>query len=141
MLKINIFILCLVLLHLSAGDSEAAAHKYKLDSAITRALKVNPTLEEKIHALESAKMDIGVAQSYFWPRVSLVSNRNRLRNSGSFGTVDELSAKHFARIESKYFPVCRFFTHLNNLQRTMIEKDISLRNFAKLNLNLSPIYN
>lgn len=136
MLKINIFILCLVLLHLSAGDSEAAAHKYKLDSAITRALKVNPTLEEKIHALESAKMDIGVAQSYFWPRVSLVSNRNRLRNSGSFGTVDELSNTSTSRGLRASISLFAGFTHLNNLQRTMIEKDIAQEKFRQAELEL-----
>lgn len=47
--------------------------------------------------LEQAKMNIGVAQSYFWPRVSLVSSNNRLENSGAAGSTDDLSSRSWSR--------------------------------------------
>ena len=105
--------------------TQAAAREYTLGSAIERALRVNPTLEEKIHALESARMEIGVSQSAFWPRLSLVAGRNRLRNSGSYGSVDELSNTSTNSGLRATWSLFAGFAHLNNLQRARIEKDIS----------------
>ena len=103
----------------------ALAVSYTLDSAIARALKANPSIEEKIQALESARMDVGVAQSYFWPRVSLVANRNKLRNSGAYGSTDELSNTNRSHGLRATLSLFAGFSHLNNLQRSMIEKDIA----------------
>ena len=113
------------LLYFVFPHHSALAVSYTLDSAIARALKANPSIGEKIQALESARMDVGVAQSYFWPRVSLVANSNRLRNSGAYGSTDELSntsSSHGLRATLSLFAG---FSHLNNLQRSMIEKDIA----------------
>ncbi len=107
------------------GAGQSAAQEYTLDTAIERALKVNPTLEEKLRALESARMEVGVAQSYFWPRLSLVANRNRLRNSGAYGSTDELSNTSNSRGLRASLSLFAGFAHLNNLQRARIEKDIA----------------
>ena len=57
----------------------AQAQEFTMEQAVEHALKGNPSVESKLLTLEQAKMNIGVAQSYFWPRVSLVSSNNRLK--------------------------------------------------------------
>ena len=116
--------------------TQAAAREYTLGSAIERALRVNPTLEEKIHALESARMEIGVSQSAFWPRLSLVAGRNRLRNSGSYGSVDELSNTSTNSGLRATWSLFAGFAHLNNLQRARIEKDIAAEELRHAELEL-----
>lgn len=101
------------------------ARGYTLDAAITQALQANPSIEEKVRALESARMEVGVAQSYFWPRVSLVANKNKLKNSGAIGSTDELSNTSTSKGLRATLSLFAGFSHLNNLQRTMIEKDIA----------------
>lgn len=66
----------------------AQAQEFTMEQAVEHALKGNPSVESKLLTLEQAKMNIGVAQSYFWPRVSLVSSNNRLENSGAAGSTD-----------------------------------------------------
>lgn len=124
-------ILCVVF-----WTTQAAAREYTLESAIERALRVNPSLEQKIHALESARMEIGVSQSAFWPRLSLVASRNRLRNSGSYGSVDELSNTSNSRGLRATWSLFAGFVHLNNLQRARIEKDIAAEELRHAELEL-----
>ena len=116
--------------------AQAAAREYTLESAIDRALRVNPSLEEKIHALESARMEIGVSQSYFWPRLSLVANRSRLKNSGAYGSVDELSNTSRSKGLRATWSLFAGFVHLNNLQRARIEKDIAAEELRHAELEL-----
>ena len=125
-----------IIAHFFMAYDEAAAREYTLEAAITRALKVNPSLEEKIHALESARMEVGVAQSYFWPRVSLVANKNQLRNSGAFGSTDELSNTSNSKGLRATWSLFAGFAHLNNLQRTRIEKDIANEELRHAELEL-----
>lgn len=116
--------------------TQAAAREYTLESAIERALRVNPTLEEKLHALESARMEIGVSQSAFWPRLSLVAGRNRLKNSGAYGSVDELSNMSTNSGLRASWSLFAGFVHLNNLQRARIEKDIAAEELRHAELEL-----
>lgn len=116
--------------------TQAAAREYTLESAIVRALRVNPSLEEKIHALESARMEIGVSQSYFWPRLSLVANRSRLKNSGAYGSVDELSNTSISKGLRATWSLFAGFVHLNNLQRARIERDIAAEELRHAELEL-----
>lgn len=118
------------------ANSFAAPPKHTLPSAIERALKVNPSLEEKIQALESARMSVGVSQSYFWPRVSLVSSKTRLQNSGAFGSVDELSNTSTSTGVRASLSLFAGFAHLNNLQRSLIEKDIAREELRQAELEL-----
>lgn len=127
--------LAVCLFFLAAADT-AAAREYTLESAIARALRVNPSLEEKIAALESARMEIGVAQSYFWPRLSLVASRTRLKNSGSYGSVDELSNTSNAKGLRATWSLFAGFVHLNNLQRANIEKEIAAEELRHAELEL-----
>lgn len=116
--------------------TQAVAREYTLESAIDRALRINPTLEEKIHALESARMEIGVSQSYFWPRLSLVASTSRLKNSGSYGSVDELSNTIRSKGLRATWSLFAGFAHLNNLQRARIEKDIAAEELRHAELEL-----
>ena len=75
----------------------AQAQEFTLEQAVEHALKGNPSVESKLLTLEQAKMNIGVAQSYFWPRVSLVSSNNKLENSGAAGSTDDLSSRSWSR--------------------------------------------
>lgn len=118
------------------GATQAVAREYTLESAIDRALRINPTLEEKIHALESARMEIGVSQSYFWPRLSLVASTSRLKNSGSYGSVDELSNTSRSKGLRATWSLFAGFAHLNNLQRARIEKDIAAEELRHAELEL-----
>lgn len=128
-------VFCIISNFMAAYDV-AAAREYTLDAAIAHALKVNPSVEEKIHALESARMEVGVAQSYFWPRVSLVANKNRLKNSGAFGSTDELSNTSTSRGVRASLSLFAGFAHLNNLQRARIEKSIAQEQFRHAELEL-----
>lgn len=131
-------IACIILLSavVTAMPVNAASPAYTLGAAIERALKVNPSLEEKIHALESARMEVGVAQSHFWPRLSLVASRNRLRNSGAVGSADELSSDSNSRGVRATLSLFAGFAHLNNLQRARIKKDIASETLRQAELEL-----
>ena len=132
----SLFMLMLVCGSLLCGAERATARECSLDGAIARALKVNPGLEEKILALQSAYMDIGVAQSVFWPRLSLVASRNRLKNSGAHGSVDELSNTSNSQGLRAAWSLFSGFSHLNGLQRSRIEKDIARETLRQAELEL-----
>ena len=101
------------------------ALQYTLESAVVRALAANPTIEEKAQILEQAKMNIGVSQSVFWPRASIVVNHNLLRNSGAASSIDELSSDTHAYGLRVTLSLFSGFSHLNRLQQAAIEKDIA----------------
>ncbi len=127
----------LLLLSLCLSPLSAQALTYTLDSAIERALKANPTMEERLRALERASMDIGVAQSIFWPRAAFVMNKSFLRNSGSVGNTDELSSdtwSHGLRVTLSLFSG---FTHLTNLQQSLIQKEIAKLAMRQAELELA----
>ena len=71
-------ILVAALVCLWPGSPHAAS--FSLEQAVSRALDVNPTIQSKLLVLEQARMNVGVAQSYFWPRVSLVGSHSVLKN-------------------------------------------------------------
>lgn len=130
------FIYCLLCMCAVPQHSYGAQPRYTITKAIDRALKANPTMEEKIQALESARMDIGVAQSYFWPRLSLVANKNRLKNSGGHGSVDEISNTSTSSGLRGTLSLFAGFSHLSNLQRSIIEKDIAAEELRQAELEL-----
>ena len=77
-------------------DSARGAESFTMRQAVEYALKANPGVEAKILMLEQARRNVGVAQSYFWPRVSLVGSANRLQNDteSSAYSSDEYSSPH-----------------------------------------------
>ena len=136
MLKKFSFIILLALGIAFPSASMGATPRHTLASAIDRALKANPTMEEKIQALESARMSVGVAQSYFWPRLSLVANKNRLKNSGGHGSADEISNTSTSSGLRGTLSLFVGFSHLSNLQRSIIEKDIAAEELRQAELEL-----
>lgn len=137
MVKRHFFIIALAaFVYILPFDCFGSTPRYTLTSAIDRALKANPTMEEKIQALESAKMSVGVAQSYFWPRLSLVANKNSLRNSGGHGSADEISNTSTSSGLRGTLSLFAGFSHLNNMQRSLIEKDIAAEELRQVELEL-----
>lgn len=103
----------------------AQAREFTLGQAVERAMQANPSVEAKVLALEKARMDVGVAQSYFWPRISLVTSSNELRNRGEAASLDDLSSNtdsYGLRLTLNLFSG---FSHVNNLQRSLMEVEVS----------------
>ena len=109
---------------------------YDLKGAVEHALAANPSIESRLLAVERAKMDVGVAASYFYPTVSLFSNRGKLHNSGGYGTSEDFS--NTTRGSGMRVNVNLFsgFSHLNNLHRSMINAEVenARHNLARLEL-------
>ena len=70
---------CLTLI-LCGPTAPRAAETFTMEQAVARAMKANPGVEAKMLMLEQARLSVGVAQSYFWPRVSLVGTTSRVQN-------------------------------------------------------------
>lgn len=103
----------------------AQAREFTLGQAVEQALKANPGVESKVRALERARLEMGVAQSYFWPRISMVASTSELRNSGDVSSLDDVSShsdSYGLRLTLNLFAG---YSHLNNLQRTRIEAAIA----------------
>lgn len=114
----------------------AQAREFTLGQAVERALSANPGLEAKVRALEKARMDVGVAQSHFWPRVSLVASTNELRNSGDVASLDDLSShtdSYGLRLTLNLFSG---YSQLNNLERSRIEVKIAEERHKQAELEL-----
>ena len=113
-----ILLICLPL------PAKAKALRYTLKEAVEHALVANPSVEAKLLAMEKAKMDVGVATSYFLPTVSLISGRSKMHNEGGSGSSDEYSnitVTNGMRIGLSLFAG---FAHLNNLQKSMLTVDV-----------------
>lgn len=113
-----------------------AAQTFTLDEAVEHALKANPSVEAKLLLLDQARLNVSVAQSYFWPRVSLVASRNKLENSGQVGSVDEMSNKsrsHGMRVNWSLFAG---FAHLTNLQKSYLNVDVEQARHHQARLEL-----
>lgn len=122
MKKILLAVLVCCLLPLPA----LARQTLSLEQAVELALRNNPGVEAKLLLLEQARMNVGVAQSYFWPRVSLISSYNRVSNfdEQQAYSVDDLSARTWnsgARLSLSLFAG---FSHLNGLQKSRIAVEV-----------------
>ena len=114
----------------------AQAQEFTMEQAVEHALKGNPSVESKLLTLEQAKMNIGVAQSYFWPRVSLVSSNNRLENSGAAGSTDDLSSRSWSRGVRVNLSLFAGFAHLNNLDKSRLSVDMEEARHRQAKLEL-----
>jgi outer membrane protein TolC len=103
-----------------------AAETFTMAEAAARAVKANPGVEAKLLLLEQARMNVGEAQSYFWPRVSLVASRTRIRNDEEVQTynTDDLGGR--VKSEGLRLSLSLFagFAHLNNLEQSRISVDV-----------------
>ena len=114
----------------------AEAREYTLEQAVAQALKANPGLAAKLQAIKVSQMNIGVAQSYFWPKVSLYAGKDRLRNAGDVGSVDELSNKTGRRGVDVTLSLFAGFMHLNELERSMMQADVSRAQHEQAEIDL-----
>ena len=148
-MKVRCFlVLLLSLLFVYSGASYAAPRResqkvvpnrtYTLKQAVERALAANPTIESKIRMLESARMNVGVAQSYFWPRLSLVSSYNRMRNYEEVQTYssDNLSSDNWTKGLRAQMSLFAGFAHLNNLQKTRLAVQVEEARHKQARLEL-----
>lgn len=103
-----------------------ARQSLSLEQAVATALKNNPGVEAKLLLLEQARMNVGVAQSFFWPRVSLISNYNRVSNfdEQQAYSVDDLSARTWSSGARLSLSLFAGFSHLNELQKSRIAVDV-----------------
>lgn len=109
-----------------------------LAQAVERALKANPGLEAKRLSLESARMNIGVAQSYFWPRVSVIWSYSRLKNYEEVNTYnsDNLSSYNWNKGLRINYPLFVGFAHLSALQKSMLQAEMEAASQRQATLEL-----
>jgi outer membrane protein TolC len=115
----------LTLLLFTLLAAPVSAQNLDMRQAVLYALKNNPGLDSKLKALEKAKMDIGTAQSFFWPRVSVSTSSDYLRNTGEYATVDDLSSRTNRQGYRISYTLFNGFAHLSNLQKSMISAEIA----------------
>ena len=115
-----------------------AGQTYTLEQAVQYAMKSNPSIESKVLLLEQAKMNIGVAQSYFWPRISLVTTSSRTKNYDPVPVYssDSLSQRTWTKGLRGSLSLFAGFAHLNNLEKSKLNSDIAAANQQQAELEL-----
>lgn len=110
----------------AAPGKSGSRHTFTIGQAVEEALRANPSIESKRLMLENAKMNIGVAQSYFWPRVSVIWSSNRLKNYEETNTYnsDNLSSFNWNKGLRVTYPLFAGFAHLSGLQKSILQKDM-----------------
>lgn len=113
-----------------AVKDNSGSQTYTLQQAVEEALRVNPSLESKRLTLENAKMNIGVAQSFFWPRVSVIWSSNRLKNYEEVNTYnsDNLSSFNWNKGLRVSYSLFAGFAHLSALQKSLLQKEMQAAN-------------
>ncbi len=109
-----------------------------MEQAVAQAMNANPGVEAKLLMLEQAKMNVGVAQSYFWPRISLVGNTTRIQNYEEVQTYnsDNLSSNNWSKGLRASLSLFAGFAHLNSLQRSRIATDMEKARYQQARLEL-----
>lgn len=118
--------------------SADAGQTFTLEQAVQYAMKSNPSIESKVLLLEQAKMNIGVAQSYFWPRISLVTTSSRTKNYDPVPVYssDSLSQRTWTKGLRGSLSLFAGFAHLNNLEKSKLNSDIASANQQQAELEL-----
>lgn len=126
-----------VILLFSCSTGYAAT--FSLEQAVNHALESNPSVEAKLFLLEQARMNVGVAQSYFWPRVSLVGSANKLENMNNVETYnsDNLTSDNTSIGVRVTMSLFAGFVHLNNLQRSLISVDVEKARHQQARMELT----
>lgn len=109
---------------------------YTLKEAVEYAIKANPTVESKLLAIERAQMEVGVAQSYFWPTAAVVWNRSKLSNTGSTGSSEDYSNKFKSRGLRVSLSLFSGFAHLNGVQKSLLAVDMEEARHRQARLEL-----
>lgn len=111
----------------SPQKAASNSNTFTIGQAVEEALRANPGVEAKRLMLENARMNIGVAQSFFWPRVSVVWTNNRIKNYEEVNTYnsDNLSSFNWSKGLRVNYPLFVGFAHLSGLQKSMLQKDLA----------------
>lgn len=115
------------------------AQTFTIGQAVEEALRANPGIEAKKLMVENAKMNVGVAQSNFWPRVSLNWSSTRLKNYEEVNTYnsDNLSSFNWNKGLRVSYPLFAGFAHLTSLQRSLLQKEIQIHMQRQASLELA----
>ncbi len=102
-------------------------------------MRTNPSIEAKIRMLENAKMNVGVAQSQFWPRLSLVASTNHLQNYEEVQTYnnDNLTSDNWSKGLRAQLNLFVGFAHLNNLQKSRLAVQVEEARHRQARLELA----
>ena len=138
------FLLCLLPLLACLGRPQPlfAAPKadgtFTMERAVAQAMQANPGVEAKLLMMEQAKMNVGVAQSYFWPRVSLVAGTSRVENYEEVQTYnsDNLTSSNWNKGLRASLSLFAGFAHLNNLQKSRIAVEVEKARHQQARLEL-----
>lgn len=119
--------------------SQRQGNSYTLAQAVAEALRANPSLESRRMSLESARMNIGVAQSFFWPRVSVNWSSSRLKNYEEVNTYnsDNLSSFNWNKGIRISYPLFVGFAHLSGLQKSLLQRDVQAATLKHSGLELA----
>ncbi|WP_298032635.1 TolC family protein [uncultured Desulfovibrio sp.] len=115
-----------------------AGGTFSMERAVAQAMRANPGVEAKLLMLEQARMNVGVAQSYFWPRVSLVAGTSRVENYEDVQTYnsDNLTSSNWNRGLRASLSLFAGFAHLNNLQKSRIAAEVEKARHQQARLEL-----
>ena len=129
--------LCIAL-PLREPDAPRAAETFTMEQAVARAMQANPGVEAKMLLLEQARLNVGVAQSYFWPRVSLVGTTSRVQNYEEVQTYnsDNLTSDNWSKGLRASLSLFAGFAHLNNLQKSRIAVEVEKARHRQARLEL-----
>jgi len=130
--------LVLVLITCTPHSAIAAGRTFTMEQAVHRAIQANPGVEAKLLMLESARLNVGVAQSYFWPRVSLVASVNRIENYAEVQTYnnDNLTSDNWSKGLRASLSLFAGFAHLNNLQKSRLTAEMEKARHQQARLEL-----
>lgn len=117
----------------------ARGGEFSMSQAVERALAANPTVEARALALDQARMNVGVAQSYFWPRVSLVAGTYRIENYEQVQTYnsDNLTSSNWNKGMRASMSLFAGFQHLTNLQKSALAVEQEKARLAHSRLELA----
>ncbi|MDO5483567.1 MAG: TolC family protein [Desulfovibrionaceae bacterium] len=120
------YIILTVAALLTALPLAAQARTFNMAQAVEQAMQANPGVESKLLMLESAKMNMGVAQSRFWPRLSLVASTSRIENYGKVETYnsDNLTSDNWSKGLRASWSLFAGFAHLNTLQKSRLNAEV-----------------
>ncbi len=117
----------------------AAAAEFTLEQAVARAVQANPRLESGRLMLDHARLNVGAAQSVFWPRVALVGNTSRVENLQEVQTYnnDNLTSDTSSMGVRVSLSLFAGFAHLNRLQRARLTAEAEEARLRHTRLQLS----
>lgn len=106
--------------------AQGAGATFTMEQAVNQAMQANPSVEAKLLILDQAKLNVGVAQSYFWPRVSVTSSTSRVENFEEVQTYnsDNLTSDNWSKGLRASISLFAGFAHLNNLQKSRLTVDV-----------------